>query len=100
MEPVTHFLTGACIGRAGLNRKTAYATLTAALAAEAADMDIFWGLRGQVDELKHHRGITHTFIAVRAWWWDLCGCCTGGARSGGNPNWKRSWSGTRVRPCH
>ena len=64
MEPVTHFLTGACIGRAGLNRKTAYATLAAVLAAEAADMDTFWGLRGQVEELKHHRGITHTFIAA------------------------------------
>ncbi len=64
MEPVTHFLTGACIGRAGLNRKTAYATLAAVLAAEAADIDIFWGLAGPVEELKHHRGITHTFIAV------------------------------------
>ena len=64
MEPVTHFLTGACIGRAGLNRKTAYATLTATLAAEAADADILWGLRGQVTELQHHRGITHTFIAI------------------------------------
>ena len=64
MEPVTHFLTGACIGRAGLNRKTAYATLAAVLAAEAADMDVFWGLRGPVEELKHHRGISHTFIAA------------------------------------
>ena len=64
MEPITHFLTGACIGRAGLNRKTAYATLTATLAAEAADADILWGLRGQVTELQHHRGITHTFIAI------------------------------------
>ena len=64
MEPVTHFLTGACIGRAGLNRKTAYATLAAVLAAEAADIDILWGLAGPVEELKHHRGITHTFIAV------------------------------------
>jgi inner membrane protein len=64
MDPITHFLTGACIGRAGLNRKTACATLTAVLAAEAADMDIFWSLAGPVDELKHHRGITHTFIAV------------------------------------
>ena len=43
MEPVTHFLTGACIGRAGFNRKTAYATLAAVLAAEAADLDILWG---------------------------------------------------------
>lgn len=64
MEPVTHFLTGACIGRAGLNRKTAYATLAAVLAAEAADLDVLWGLRGPVEELKHHRGITHTFVAA------------------------------------
>ncbi len=64
MEPVTHFLTGACIGRAGLNRKTAYATLAAVLAAEAADLDILWGLAGPVEGLKHHRGITHTFIAA------------------------------------
>ncbi len=64
MEPVTHFLTGACIGRAGLNRKTAYATLTAVLAAEAADIDILWSFAGPVEELKHHRGITHTFLAA------------------------------------
>lgn len=64
MEPITHFLTGACIGRAGLNRKTAYATLAAVLAAEAADLDVLWGFAGPVEELKHHRGITHTFIAA------------------------------------
>jgi inner membrane protein len=64
MEPITHFLTGACIGRAGLNRKTAYATLTAVLAAEAADLDVLWSLAGPVEELKHHRGITHTFIGA------------------------------------
>jgi inner membrane protein len=64
MEPVTHFLTGACLGRSGFNRKTAYATLAAVLAAEAADLDIFWGFGGPVDELKHHRGITHTIWAV------------------------------------
>ncbi|MGB6727440.1 MAG: metal-dependent hydrolase [Terracidiphilus sp.] len=64
MEPITHFLTGACIGRAGFNRKTAYATLAAVLSAEAADVDILWGFAGPVEELKHHRGITHTFIAV------------------------------------
>ena len=31
MEPLTHFLTGACIGRAGFNRKTAFATFAAVL---------------------------------------------------------------------
>jgi inner membrane protein len=64
MEPITHLLTGVCIGRAGLNRKTAYATFVAVLAAEAADLDVFWRLAGPVEELKHHRGITHTFIAA------------------------------------
>jgi inner membrane protein len=64
MEPVTHFLTGACIGRAGLNRKTAFATLTAVLAAEAADLDVLWGFEGPVETLKHHRGITHTFVGA------------------------------------
>jgi inner membrane protein len=64
MEPITHFLAGACIGRAGLNRKTAYATLAAVLTAEAADVDVLWGFAGPVEELKHHRGITHTFIAA------------------------------------
>lgn len=64
MEPLTHFLTGACIGRAGLNRKSAHATLTAVLAAEAADIDILWSFAGPVEELKRHRGITHTLIGA------------------------------------
>jgi inner membrane protein len=64
MEPVTHFLTGACIGRAGFNRRTAYATLAAVLAAEAPDLDMIWGFAGPVEGMKHHRGITHTFWAV------------------------------------
>ncbi len=64
MEPITHFLTGACIGRAGLNRKTAYATLAAVLTSEAADVDVLWSFAGPVEELKHHRGITHTFLAA------------------------------------
>ena len=64
MEPVTHFLTGACIGRSGLNRRTAYATLAATLAAEAPDLDIVWGWAGPVEGLAHHRGITHTLLAA------------------------------------
>jgi inner membrane protein len=66
MEPVTHFLTGACLGRSGFNRKTAYATLAMTLAAEAPDIDILWGFRGPVAELQHHRGITHTLIGAPA----------------------------------
>src|ERR1700729_1452908 len=64
MEPVTHFLTGACLGRSGFNRKTAYATLAMTLAAEAPDLDVFWGFRGPVAGFEHHRGITHTFLGA------------------------------------
>src|ERR1035437_288585 len=64
MEPVTHLLTGACLGRSGFNRTTAYATLTMVLAAEAPDIDLLWGLRGPVSEFQHHRGITHTFLGA------------------------------------
>jgi inner membrane protein len=64
MEPVTHFLTGACLSRAGFNRKAAYTTLAMTLAAEAPDLDVLWALRGPVSGFQHHRGITHTFVAA------------------------------------
>ena len=64
MEPVTHFLTGAVLARAGLNRKAAYATLAMTLAAEAPDTDVLWAIRGPVASLQHHRGWTHTFLGV------------------------------------
>ena len=64
LEPVTHFLTGACMSRAGFNRKTALATLTMVLAAEAADLDVLWALKGPIAGLQHHRGITHTFVGA------------------------------------
>jgi inner membrane protein len=65
LEPVTHFLTGACLGRAGLNRKTALATLTLTLAAEAPDLDVIEGMvRGSAFGFAHHRGFTHSFLGV------------------------------------
>ena len=64
MEPITHLLTGACLSRAGFNRKAAYATLAMTLAAEAPDLDVLWALKGPVTGFQRHRGITHTFIAA------------------------------------
>jgi inner membrane protein len=65
LEPLTHFLTGACIARAaGLNRKTLLATTTCVLAAEAADLDILWYFKGSIDGFEHHRGITHTLVGA------------------------------------
>jgi inner membrane protein len=64
LEPVTHFLTGACLGRAGLNRKTALATLTLTLAAEAPDLDVLGRFGGPAFAFAHHRGFTHSFLGV------------------------------------
>lgn len=64
MEPVTHFMTGAVLARAGFNRKAAYATLAMTLAAEAPDLDVLWAFKGPIAGFEHHRGWTHTFLGV------------------------------------
>jgi inner membrane protein len=64
LDPPTHLLVGACLGRAGFNRKSALTTLTMVLAAEAADVDVLWTLKSPVAALQHHRGITHSFVGV------------------------------------
>ena len=64
MEPVTHFLFGAAMGRAGLNRKTALATATLTLAAEAPDVDVLSRFGGSAFGMNHHRGFTHSFLGV------------------------------------
>ena len=53
------------MGRAGLNRKTALATLTLTLAAEAPDLDVIAGtFRGPTFGFAHHRGFTHSFLGA------------------------------------
>ena len=64
MEPVTHFLFGAAMGRSGFNRKTALATATMTLAAEAPDIDVFSRFGGSAFGFNHHRGFTHSFLGV------------------------------------
>ena len=64
LEPLTHFLTGACLARAGFNRKTALATATMTLAAEAPDLDVIGTFKGSVYGFAHHRGFTHSFVGL------------------------------------
>ncbi len=52
------------MARAGLNRKSALATATLVIGAEAADADMIGYLRGPVFGFAHHRGITHTLVGV------------------------------------
>ncbi len=64
LEPLTHFLTGAVLARAGFNRKSALATATMTLAAEAPDLDVIGLLKGPVFGFAHHRGFTHSFLGL------------------------------------
>lgn len=52
------------MGRAGLNRKSALATLTLTLAAEAPDLDVLSRINGPAFGFAHHRGFTHSFLGV------------------------------------
>jgi inner membrane protein len=64
LDPVTHMLTGACLSRAGLNRKTGLATLTLTLAFEAPDIDSLFYFGGGITGLQHHRGLTHSLVGA------------------------------------
>ncbi len=57
-------MTGACLGRAGLNRKSALATATVTLAAEAPDIDVLGRFKGPIFGFAHHRGFTHSFLGL------------------------------------
>src|SRR6266853_6860272 len=83
------------MSRAGLNRKTALATATLTLGAEAADLDVLSRFGGSAFGLNHHRGFTHSFLGVPLvaavvvgfiyLFWRLRGCKTR------NPNLPPRW---------
>jgi inner membrane protein len=64
MDNLTHTLTAIAISQTGLNRKTRFATATLILAGNAPDIDILIGLKGSIEYLRHHRGITHSLVGI------------------------------------
>jgi inner membrane protein len=64
MDPITHLMTGACLARAGFNRKAAYAAIAMTIAAEVPDLDVLWSIDGPIAAFQHHRGWTHTFLGL------------------------------------
>jgi inner membrane protein len=64
MDPLTHTLTGLALSRAGLNRRSAYATPILLLAANAPDIDILAWIAGPAAYLHYHRHLTHAFVAI------------------------------------
>ena len=80
MDPVTHTLTGALIGQAGLKRRTGLAMPALIVGANLPDIDVacFLWLDG-VEHLAFRRGITHgpiawvllpLLLAGALWWFD------------------------------
>ena len=47
-----------------MNRRTALATATVTLAAEAPDLDVFGEIKNPVFGFAHHRGFTHSFVGL------------------------------------
>ncbi|HZS09963.1 MAG TPA: metal-dependent hydrolase [Blastocatellia bacterium] len=64
MDNITHSLVGLALAETGLKRTTPLATTTLVIAANLPDIDIVTGLAGQLFYLEHHRGVTHSLVAI------------------------------------
>lgn len=66
MDPLTHFLSGVVLNRAGLHRICSQAHWIAPLAAMAPDADVVAGFFGTENYLAWHRQWTHALVAAPA----------------------------------
>jgi inner membrane protein len=66
MDNLTHTLTGVMLSRAGLSKGLPRASLLLILAANAPDIDVVTAAGGAGNYFEHHRGITHSLVAMPA----------------------------------
>ena len=66
MDNLTHSLVGLAAAKAGLGRRTPYATFVCVVASNLPDIDIVALARGPTFYLQHHRGITHSIVGTLA----------------------------------
>jgi inner membrane protein len=66
VDNLTHSLVGLAAAKAGLERRSAYATLVCVVAANLPDIDIVTLSRGPYVYLANHRGITHSIVGTLA----------------------------------
>lgn len=67
MDPITHGITGALLGK-GFFSKRAHriAIFAATLGAVFPDIDVFYGAHDPFAIIKYHRNITHSFVCLPA----------------------------------
>lgn len=66
MDNLTHSLVGLAAAKAGLGRRSAYATFVCVAAANLPDSDVVAMAGGPAFYLQHHRGITHSIVGMLA----------------------------------
>lgn len=66
MDNLTHSLVGLAAAKAGLGRRSPYATFVCVAAANLPDIDIVAVAGGPAFYLQHHRGITHSIVGMLA----------------------------------
>ena len=66
MDNLTHSLVGLAAAKAGLGRRSPYATFVCVAAANMPDIDIVALAGGPAFYLQHHRGITHSIVGTLA----------------------------------
>ena len=66
VDNLTHSLVGLAAAKAGLERRSPYATFVCVVAANLPDIDILALAGGPAFYLKHHRGITHSIAGTLA----------------------------------
>lgn len=66
MDNLTHSLVGLATAKAGLERRSPYATFVCVAAANLPDIDIVALAGGPTFYFKHHRGITHSIVGTLA----------------------------------
>ena len=64
MFNTTHTLIGIAFARAGMDRWSRHAVWTAVIASNIPDIDIVSGFWGMPAYIEHHRGFTHSLVAL------------------------------------
>ncbi|RMD64943.1 MAG: metal-dependent hydrolase, partial [Planctomycetota bacterium] len=69
MDPLTHALAGAALGRAAARPLSGRPLALLVLLSLAPDADIVLSWISDVVYLKYHRGVTHSLLMLPLWIW-------------------------------